>query len=50
MIGIYTVGIKELSKYKNVKIYFFANEKFSDNINNYQNDKYHYSGKYGRRI
>lgn len=42
LIGIYKIGIKTLSKYKNVKIYFFGSELFSDNINNYNNDKIHY--------
>lgn len=34
--------ISELSKYPNVKIYFFGNENFTDNMSNYVKDKQHY--------
>lgn len=34
--------ISRLSQFENIKIYFFGNEKFVDNLNNYIDDKEHY--------
>lgn len=50
LIGIYKIGIEELSKYANVKIYFFGNERFSENVNNWQNDLAHYKKHINSRI
>ncbi|MBZ7991512.1 MULTISPECIES: hypothetical protein [unclassified Campylobacter] len=49
-LKLYKLSIEKLSKYKNVKIYFFGNERFSDNINNWQNDKQHYKKHINSRI
>lgn len=47
---LYKFGVSVLGEYDNVKLYFFGNEDFTDNINNYQDDKVHFRPWINSRI